>query len=70
MVAALTHDVGHLGVNNAFLVANRDHLALMYNDTAVQESMHCALVFQIALQRDGCNIFAKLKDAEFARRVG
>lgn len=67
MLAALTHDTGHLGVNNAFLIANRDRLALMYNDHAVQESMHAALSFQIALQRDGCNIFSKLSEREFAR---
>ncbi len=31
-VAALGHDIGHLGVQNSFLVNSNDPLALQYND--------------------------------------
>jgi cAMP-specific phosphodiesterase 4 len=32
IVSAITHDVGHPGVNNAFLVTSGDPLACRYND--------------------------------------
>jgi hypothetical protein len=32
LLAAIGHDVGHPGVNNAFLVKNKDELALRHND--------------------------------------
>jgi hypothetical protein len=40
VISSLTHDIGHKGINNAFLVATRDPLATLYNDQSVLENMH------------------------------
>eukprot|EP00435_Cladocopium_sp_Y103_P060568 s1225_g22.t1 len=47
LVAALGHDVGHLGVNNQFLVATTHELAVIYNDKSPLENMHCCKLFQV-----------------------
>ncbi|KAL8999717.1 MAG: hypothetical protein Q9169_001534 [Polycauliona sp. 2 TL-2023] len=47
LISAIGHDVGHLGVNNAFLVALNAPLAQLYNDKSVLESFHCAAYSQI-----------------------
>jgi hypothetical protein len=47
LVAAIGHDVGHPGVNNAFLVVLNSPLAQLYNDQSVLESFHCAAYSQI-----------------------
>ena len=47
LVTAIGHDVGHPGVNNAFLVALKAPLAQLYNDTSVLEAFHCAAYSQI-----------------------
>jgi len=47
LISAIGHDVGHPGVNNAFLVALKAPLAQLYNDKSVLESFHCAAYSQI-----------------------
>ena len=47
LIAAIGHDVGHPGVNNAFLVALKAPLAQLYNDNSVLEAFHCAAYSQI-----------------------
>ena len=47
LVSAIGHDVGHPGVNNAFLVALKAPLAQLYNDNSVLEAFHCAAYSQI-----------------------
>lgn len=47
LVSAIGHDVGHPGVNNAFLVALNAPLAQLYNDRSVLEAFHCAAYSQI-----------------------
>ncbi|KAF2816458.1 HD-domain/PDEase-like protein [Mytilinidion resinicola] len=47
LISAIGHDVGHPGVNNAFLVALNAPLAQLYNDRSVLESFHCAAYSQI-----------------------
>lgn len=47
LVSAIGHDVGHPGVNNAFLVKLKAPLAQVYNDKSVLESFHCAAFSQV-----------------------
>ena len=47
LITAVGHDVGHPGVNNAFLVTLNAPLAQLYNDRSVLESFHCAAFSQI-----------------------
>ncbi|CBX95047.1 hypothetical protein LEMA_P114620.1 [Plenodomus lingam JN3] len=47
LISAIGHDVGHPGVNNAFLVTLNAPLAQLYNDRSVLESFHCAAYSQI-----------------------
>jgi len=52
LVAAAIHDMGHPGVNNNFLVATRDRLALRYNDRSVLENFHAASAFELMHEQD------------------
>ncbi|PFH35095.1 3'5'-cyclic nucleotide phosphodiesterase domain-containing protein [Besnoitia besnoiti] len=45
-LAALGHDVGHPGYNNAFLVATNQPIALVYDDNAVLENYHAYITFR------------------------
>ena len=47
VIAAISHDVGHPGVNNRFLINNREALALTYNDYSVLENMHACVCFEV-----------------------
>jgi 3',5'-cyclic-nucleotide phosphodiesterase len=47
LISAIGHDLGHPGVNNAFLVALNAPLAQLYNDRSVLESFHCAAYSQL-----------------------
>jgi hypothetical protein len=70
LIGALAHDVGHLGVNNAYLVKTRDNLALMHNDRSPLENMHCTILYDI-LRNEQSNIFATMDDSQWreARRI-
>jgi hypothetical protein len=46
-IAALCHDVGHPGVNNAYLIATKSREAIVYNDDKVLESFHSAFTFEL-----------------------
>ncbi|KAL8426594.1 hypothetical protein Efla_005171 [Eimeria flavescens] len=63
LVAALCHDVGHPGRNNAFFLAHRSPLSILYNDRAVLENFNSALTFKV-LSQESCNIFRPLPKAE------
>lgn len=63
LISAVGHDVGHPGVNNAFLVALNAPLAQLYNDRSVLESFHCAAYSQI-LRRHWPSVF---KDVSMRR---
>ncbi|CAE7224199.1 PDE9A [Symbiodinium natans] len=64
LIAALGHDVGHLGVNNQFLVETSHVLALRYNDKSVLENMHCKLVFEV-LSEARNNVLEVLDKADY-----
>ncbi|XP_021356734.1 high affinity cAMP-specific 3',5'-cyclic phosphodiesterase 7A-like isoform X1 [Mizuhopecten yessoensis] len=40
LLAAMTHDLDHPGVNQAFLIATANHLAALYENTSVLENHH------------------------------
>ena len=63
-IAALGHDIGHLGVQNSFLVNSNDPLALQYNDRSILENMHRSRLFVVLRQR-GCGLFDGLKPEEY-----
>ena len=62
IISSAVHDVEHPGVNNSFLVASGDHLALAYNDNSPLENHHVSSAFMI-MQRDDCDIFAHVEKA-------
>ncbi|KAH3756151.1 3'5'-cyclic nucleotide phosphodiesterase [Pelomyxa schiedti] len=51
IIAGVVHDVGHPGVNNAFLIASSDDLALRYNDKSVLENFHCSTAMQMIVRK-------------------
>ncbi|KAJ1675447.1 hypothetical protein EV182_001246 [Spiromyces aspiralis] len=50
IVASLTHDAGHPGLNNVFMVKAKTQLATLYNDQSVLENFHAAC-FSMLMQR-------------------
>ncbi|XP_072848773.2 high affinity cAMP-specific and IBMX-insensitive 3',5'-cyclic phosphodiesterase 8B isoform X1 [Pogona vitticeps] len=60
LLAATVHDVDHPGRTNSFLCNAGSELAVLYNDTAVLESHHTALAFQLTVKDNKCNIFKNL----------
>jgi len=60
MIACVGHDLGHVGVNNQFLVETSHELALKYNDRSPLENMHCARLFAV-LGDATANVFAQVE---------
>ncbi|XP_035251771.1 high affinity cAMP-specific and IBMX-insensitive 3',5'-cyclic phosphodiesterase 8A-like isoform X3 [Anguilla anguilla] len=65
LIAATVHDVDHPGRTNSFLCNAGSELAILYNDTAVLESHHAALAFQLSTRDDKCNIFKNMDRNEY-----
>lgn len=65
LIAAAVHDVDHPGRTNSFLCNAGSKLAILYNDTAVLESHHAALAFQLTLDNDKCNIFKNMERNDY-----
>lgn len=64
LIAGSAHDLGHEGVNNAFLVEVGHDLALQYNDQSPLENMHCAKLYKIIAVAD-TNVFAKMSPEQY-----
>uniref|UniRef100_A0A8C9WB63 Phosphodiesterase n=2 Tax=Scleropages formosus TaxID=113540 RepID=A0A8C9WB63_SCLFO len=65
LIAATVHDVDHPGRTNSFLCNAGSELAILYNDTAVLESHHAALAFQLTVRDKKCNIFRNMERTQF-----
>ncbi|KAI5097866.1 high affinity cAMP-specific and IBMX-insensitive 3',5'-cyclic phosphodiesterase 8A, partial [Silurus meridionalis] len=65
LIAATVHDVDHPGRTNSFLCNAGSDLAILYNDTAVLESHHAALAFQLSTRDDKNNIFKNMERNEY-----
>lgn len=57
IMASAVHDLGHLGVNNDFLINSRHPRATTYNDKSVNENYHISRAFEIARTYPDCDIF-------------
>ena len=64
LVSGVAHDVGHLGVNNLFLVKAKHHLAILHNDRSPLENMHCAILYEL-LSKEKFNIFVNLTETQW-----
>jgi uncharacterized protein YggT (Ycf19 family) len=64
LVGALSHDVGHMGLNNVYLVKAKHNLAILHNDRSPLENMHCTLLYDL-LTKETTNIFVNLNEKEW-----
>jgi hypothetical protein len=64
LVAGFSHDIGHFGLTNSFLVDLRHELALRYNDLSPLEHMHCSQLFGI-LAEARTNVLDFLQPKEY-----
>lgn len=63
LVAALIHDYGHQGLNNAYQISVQSDLAVTYNDKSVLENFHTAQAFALLYQEPN-NILVGLTDSQ------
>ena len=66
LVAALAHDLGHDGYNNAFHQNTSSDLAVTYNGISILENYSAAYLFRI-IRKQKNNIFARLNDEEMTK---
>lgn len=64
LVSAISHDIGHPGLNNTFLIETSHEVALRYNDVSPLENMHCAKLFDV-LNKPNRNVFEQLTKKQF-----
>eukprot|EP00697_Spironema_sp_BW2_P002797 gnl/Spiro4/13731_TR7323_c0_g1_i1.p1 gnl/Spiro4/13731_TR7323_c0_g1~~gnl/Spiro4/13731_TR7323_c0_g1_i1.p1 ORF type:complete len:1123 (+),score=279.62 gnl/Spiro4/13731_TR7323_c0_g1_i1:87-3455(+) len=64
LLGAACHDFKHPGVNNNFLIATYDDLAVVYSDQSVLENFHLAETFRLLLQPD-MNLLASLETDQY-----
>ncbi|XP_066094781.1 high affinity cAMP-specific and IBMX-insensitive 3',5'-cyclic phosphodiesterase 8A isoform X3 [Saccopteryx bilineata] len=65
LIAATIHDLDHPGRTNSFLCNSDSELAILYNDTAVLESHHAALAFQLTSGNEKYNIFKNMERNDY-----
>jgi hypothetical protein len=66
LVSAAVHDVGHPGVNNAFVISSKSSLAMWYNDKSVLENYHTALAFML-MQNSEFDVLRKFPTGQRAQ---
>jgi len=64
LVAAVGHDLGHIGLTNGFLTEVQHELAIRYNDRSPLENLHCSKLFEILAQAP-VNIFSGVTQEQF-----
>ncbi|MEW5300572.1 MAG: hypothetical protein WDW36_003491 [Sanguina aurantia] len=64
IIAAAVHDLGHLGVNNDFLINTKHSRATTYNDKSVNENFHVCRAFEIARESSELDLFDGFTAAE------
>eukprot|EP01116_Phalansterium_solitarium_P025025 TRINITY_DN937_c0_g2_i1.p1 TRINITY_DN937_c0_g2~~TRINITY_DN937_c0_g2_i1.p1 ORF type:complete len:883 (-),score=270.10 TRINITY_DN937_c0_g2_i1:246-2894(-) len=64
MIAAVCHDVDHPGTSNAFQMADRTPLTMIYNDQSPLENHHASSAFYVAAD-SSCDIFAGMADETY-----
>ena len=69
LVAAIAHDVGHDGYNNAFHATTMTELAITYNSVSIMENFSAAFLFRI-LKLKECNILARLSSEDLKKMRG
>lgn len=65
LISGMVHDTDHPGVNNLYLVATRDKLALRYNDKSVLENHHISWAFNIMLKSKETWIYENFTNEQF-----
>lgn len=70
LMAAAVHDVGHMALNNDFLINTRHPNAITYNDVSVNENYHASQAFEMA-SREELDIFKgfSVQVRQRARRI-
>lgn len=66
LLSIFVHDVGHPGINNAFLIEMKSGEALIYNDLSVLENLHTALAFKL-LNKPNSDITSGLNKNEYTK---
>ncbi|GAX83011.1 hypothetical protein CEUSTIGMA_g10438.t1 [Chlamydomonas eustigma] len=66
LLAAASHDLGHKGVTNDFLINIDDELALVYSDKSPMEHFHLALLFKL-LKLPHLNLLSHLSKSEITK---
>uniref|UniRef100_A0A2C9K9X0 Phosphodiesterase n=1 Tax=Biomphalaria glabrata TaxID=6526 RepID=A0A2C9K9X0_BIOGL len=65
LIAAVVHDVDHPARTNAFLINEKHHLAILYNDQAVLENHHASMCFRLTHKDPTADIFKNLRSDEY-----
>ncbi|KAK9829381.1 hypothetical protein WJX72_005491 [[Myrmecia] bisecta] len=57
LLAAVSHDMDHPGLTNAFLINSRHELARTYNDSSVLENRHIASLYSLVVTNPDLDVF-------------